>query len=95
MRNPQVKVCKHTSITITLWEVLKVFVCNKIHEVLYILMYRLTMVTKSLTHFSVKVAPHIYLRITMTSKSGKHLHATYGAMNSCFDHIRSHQQCTP
>ena len=35
------------------------------------------------------------LRITMTRKSGKHLPATYGALNSCFDLIRSHQQCTP
>ena len=32
------------------------------------------------------------LEITMTGKSGKHLHATYGALNSCFDLIRSHQQ---
>ena len=31
----------------------------------------------------------------MTRKSGKHLHATYGAVNSSFDLIRSHQQCTP
>ena len=36
-----------------------------------------------------------YLRINMTSKSSKHLHATNGALNSCFDLIRSHQQCTP
>ena len=36
-----------------------------------------------------------YLRITLTRKSGKHLHATFGALNSCFDLIRSHQQCTP
>ena len=36
-----------------------------------------------------------YLRITMTRKSSKYLHATYGALNSCFDLIRSHQQCTP
>ena len=35
------------------------------------------------------------LEITMTKKSGKRLHATYGALNSCFDLIRSHQQCTP
>ena len=34
-------------------------------------------------------------RITMTRKSGKHLHMTYGALNSCFDLIRSYQQCTP
>ena len=33
--------------------------------------------------------------ITMTRKSGKHLHVTYGALNSCFDLIWSHQQCTP
>ena len=36
-----------------------------------------------------------YHRITMTRKSGKHLHVTYGALNNCFDLIRSHQQCTP
>ena len=36
-----------------------------------------------------------YHRITMTRKSGKHRHATYRALNSCFDLIRSHQQCTP
>ena len=35
------------------------------------------------------------LEITMTRKSGKHLHATYGALNSCFDLIRPHQQFTP
>ena len=38
---------------------------------------------------------YIKLEITMTRKSGTHLHVTYGAMNSCFDLIRSHQQCTP
>ena len=31
------------------------------------------------------------LEIAMTRKSGKHLHATYGVLNSCFDPIRSHQ----
>ena len=31
----------------------------------------------------------------MTRKSGKHLYATYGALNSCFDLIRFHQQGTP
>ena len=31
--------------------------------------------------------------ITITRKFGKHLHATYGTLNSCFDLIRSHQQC--
>ena len=36
-----------------------------------------------------------YLGITMKWKSGKHLHATYRAPNSCFDLIRSHQQYTP
>ena len=29
----------------------------------------------------------------MTRKSGKHLHATYRTLNSCFDLIGSHQQC--
>ena len=38
---------------------------------------------------------YIYIRIIMTRKSGKHLHATYGALNSYFDLIRSHHQCTP
>ena len=33
--------------------------------------------------------------ITMTRKSGKHFHATYGTLDSCFDLIRSHQQCIP
>ena len=33
--------------------------------------------------------------ITITGKSDKHPHATYGALNSCFDLIRSHRQCTP
>ena len=32
-----------------------------------------------------------YLNITMTRKSSKHLHATYGGLNRCFDLIRSHQ----
>ena len=36
-----------------------------------------------------------YPRITMTRKSIKHLHVTYGALNSGFDLITSHQQCTP
>ena len=36
-----------------------------------------------------------YFRITMTRKSGKCLHATYRALNSCFDLIRSHQPCPP
>ena len=31
----------------------------------------------------------------MTRKSGKHLHVTYGTLNSCFDLIGSHQQWTP
>ena len=31
----------------------------------------------------------------MTRKSGKHLRAIYETLNSCFDLIRSHQQCTP
>ena len=31
----------------------------------------------------------------MTRKSGKHLHAKYGILNSCFDLLGSHQQCTP
>ena len=31
----------------------------------------------------------------MTRKSGTHLHVTYGALNSCFDLIRSLQQRTP
>ena len=31
----------------------------------------------------------------MTRKSGKHLRAIYGSLNSCFDLIRSHQQCKP
>ena len=38
---------------------------------------------------------NIKLENTMTRKSGTHLHATYEALNSCFDLIRSHQQCTP
>ena len=38
---------------------------------------------------------YIKLEITMTRKSSTHLHVTYGALNSCFDLIRSHQQCTP
>ena len=38
---------------------------------------------------------YIKLEITMTRKSGTHLHVTYRALNSCFDLIRSHQQCTP
>ena len=38
---------------------------------------------------------YIKLEITMTRKSGIHLHVTYGALNSNFDLIRSHQQCTP
>ena len=38
---------------------------------------------------------YIKLEMTMTRKSGPHLHVTYGALNSCFDLIRSHQQCTP
>ena len=25
----------------------------------------------------------------------QHLHTTYGTLNSCFDLIESHQQCTP
>ena len=33
---------------------------------------------------------YIMLKITMTRKSGKHLHATYGALNGCFNLIRSH-----
>ena len=37
---------------------------------------------------------NINLEITMTRKSSTHLHATYGALNSCFNLIRSHQQCT-
>ena len=37
---------------------------------------------------------YIKLEITMTRKSSTHLHVTYGALNSCFDHIRSYQQCT-
>ena len=37
---------------------------------------------------------YIKLEITMTRKSGTHLHVTYGALNSCFDPVRSHQQCT-
>ena len=36
-----------------------------------------------------------YLKITMTRKSGKHLHVTYGTLNCCFDFIRSHHQCRP
>ena len=36
-----------------------------------------------------------YLRIAMTRKSDKHLHATYGTQNHCFDLIRLHQQWTP
>ena len=31
----------------------------------------------------------------MTRKFGKRLQAIYGAMNSCFDLIGSHQQCIP
>ena len=31
--------------------------------------------------------------ITMTRKFGKHLHVSNGTLNSCFDIIRSHQQC--
>ena len=38
---------------------------------------------------------YIKLEITTTRKSGTHLHVTYGALNGCFDLIRSHQQCTP
>ena len=38
---------------------------------------------------------YIKLEITMTRKSGTRLHVTYRALNSCFDLIRSHQQCTP
>ena len=38
---------------------------------------------------------YIYINwITMTWKFGKHLHATYGTLNSCFDLIGSHQ-CIP
>ena len=37
----------------------------------------------------------IKLEITMTRKSGIYLHLTYGALNSCFDHSRFPQQCTP
>ena len=33
--------------------------------------------------------------ITMTRKSGKHFHATYRTLDSCFDLIRFHQQCIP
>ena len=33
--------------------------------------------------------------IGITIKSGKHLRATYGTLNSCFDLIGSHQQCIP
>ena len=38
---------------------------------------------------------YIKLEITMRRKSGTHLLVTYGALNSSFDLIRSHQQCTP
>ena len=31
----------------------------------------------------------------MTRKSGKHPHATFETLNSCFDFIGSHQQCIP
>ena len=37
---------------------------------------------------------YIKLEITMTRKSSTHLHVTYGALNSCFDLIRSHQVST-
>ena len=41
------------------------------------------------------VSIYIYnVRITMTRKTGKHLHATFGVLNSCFIFIRSHQQYT-
>ena len=32
---------------------------------------------------------------TITRKSGKYLHTTYRTLDSCFDHIRSHQQHIP
>ena len=38
---------------------------------------------------------YIYISIIMTWKSGKHLHATYEALNSCFELIESHQQYKP
>ena len=38
---------------------------------------------------------YIKLEITLTRKSGTHLHAIHGALNSCFDLIRSHQQSRP
>ena len=38
---------------------------------------------------------YCYIRIIMTRKSGKHLHAIYGTRISFFDFIGSHQQCTP
>ena len=41
-----------------------------------------------------KVGKFIYIRITVTRKPGQHLDATYGTLHSCFDLIRSHQQCT-
>ena len=31
----------------------------------------------------------------MTRKYDTHIHATYRTLNSCFDLIGSHQQCTP
>ena len=38
---------------------------------------------------------NIKVDITITRKSGTYLYVTYGALNSCFDLIRSHQRYTP
>ena len=47
-------------------------------------------------NFLADVYIYIYTNwITMTRKSGKHFHVTYGTLEICFDLIRSHQQCIP
>ena len=50
--------------------------------------------TRDIYNIQSNLCKYIYINwITMTRKSSKHFHATDGILDSCFDHIRSHQQC--
>ena len=67
------------------WSIHIYCLCNLVQRLLYIYIYIYNFEWRNW---------YIMLEITMTRKSGKHLHVTYVALNSCFDLIRSYQQCT-
>ena len=79
----------------TFWTHLAWYVWEEIRKWQMLMHHSLTRFMHMYTYMIFKWRNWYYHRITMTRKSGKHLYVTYGALNNCFDLIRSFQQCTP